>query len=480
MSEVELTEQLDQAVEAVLRHEAPAPSQNPQIAELATIAAELRDLPRQDFKAKLKTELQMEAAGLARTSSENAVEPASSKKTSGSREDLLMVTPYVIVSDVHQEIKFIEQVFGAEGKIHGLGSKGGFHSEFRIGDSLLMIGGGGEGSTWKGAPVPAVFHLYVEDVDGVYQRAIDAGAISLGAPADMDYGERGAGIEDVGGNHWYIATAKGPTYVPAGVPNLMPYFHPIGAPKFIDYLRQAFDAEEIVVHRSPDGVVRHAEVRIGSSVVEMGEAHGPYQPQPMHFLVCVDDADKWYRRAMAAEGTISVGVPAKAPYGGRTGIIQDPFGNTWYVNSQTEKEEETAPRREPMATSKLFRVALQVGDLDQAGTFYSRLLDDPGIPIPRGSRHYFNCGAVILALVDVTAGGEKPQATPDYIYFAVNNLEEIFERAKTLNCLATDRYHDQNAGEIVKRPWGEVSFYCEDPWGNGLCFVDETTLFTGR
>jgi catechol-2,3-dioxygenase len=133
-----------------------------------------------------------------------------------------------------------------------------------------------------------------------------------------------------------------------------------------------------------------------------------------------------------------------------------------------------------MGAPKLFRIALQVGDLAQAGEFYSKLLDDPGILIPRGSRHYFNCGPVILALVDVAKGGESPQPTPDYVYFAVNNLEEIFERAKAMNCLCQDRYHDQQAGEIVMRPWGERSFYVEDPWGNGLCFVDETTLFTGK
>ena len=134
-----------------------------------------------------------------------------------------------------------------------------------------------------------------------------------------------------------------------------------------------------------------------------------------------------------------------------------------------------------MASAKLFRIAFQVGDLDQAAGFYSKLLDDSGIRIARGSRHYFDCGGVILALVDVTAGGgEQPQPTPDYIYFAVDNLDELFGRAKALGCLAKDRFHDQNAGEIVKRPWGELSFYCEDPWGNGLCFVDEKTLFTGR
>jgi len=283
----------------------------------------------------------------------------------------------------------------------------------------------------------------------------------------------------VGGNHWYIATATGPGYIPEGVPNLMPYFHPVGAPKMIGFLKQAFDAEEVAVHRSPDGVVQHAKVRIGNSIVEMGEAHGPWQPKPMHFVLGVEDADESYARAMKAEGAISIQAPANQPYGGRSGTIQDPFGNTWYVSSQTKKDE--PERRTPMASAKLFRVALQVADLSQAAEFYTKLLDDPGIPIPRGSRHYFNCGSVILALVDVAKGaGERPSPTPDYIYFAVNNLDEVFARAKALDCLAQDRYHDQNAGEIVKRPWGEVSFYVEDPWGNGLCFVDETTLFTGQ
>lgn len=480
MSELEFIEQLDQAIEARLRHpDAPPPQAASEIVELLGIAAELRDLPRAEFKSKLKSEIEGEVAMSAATESiQSADKPAAAKTRGGVRT----VTPYVVVSDVHREIEFIKEVFGAEGRVYGLGSQGGFHSEYRIGDSMLMIGGGGKGSKWKGTPVPVVLHAYVQDVDGVYQRAVQAGATSLMAPMDMEYGERGAGIEDVGGNHWYLATATGPSYVPEGVPNLMPYFHPVGAPKMIEFLKEAFAAEEVAVHKSPDGVVQHAKVRIGDSIVEMGEAHGPWQPRPMNFMVQVDDCDVSYERAMKAEGVVSVGEPANAPYGGRSGTIKDPFGNTWYLSSQTQKEEaKSESRRESMATSKLFRVALQVADLEQAAAFYAKLLDDPGIPIPRGSRHYFNCGSVILALVDVAKGaGEKPQPAPDYIYFAVNNLEEIFERAETLDCLCKDRYHDQQAGAIVKRPWGELSFYVEDPWGNGLCFVDESTLFTGR
>ena len=128
----------------------------------------------------------------------------------------------------------------------------------------------------------------------------------------------------------------------------------------------------------------------------------------------------------------------------------------------------------------LFRVILQVSELDQAAEFYSKLLNDPGRRIPRASRHYIDCGPVILALVDVTAGGEQAKPLPDYVYFAVKDLEQVYERARELDCLSTEDVHGASAGEIVVRPWGERSFYVQDPWGNGLCFVDDKTLFTGR
>jgi uncharacterized glyoxalase superfamily protein PhnB/catechol 2,3-dioxygenase-like lactoylglutathione lyase family enzyme len=477
MSEVELTQQLDQAIDALLSNSAVAESANPELRQLLALGSELRDLPRPDFRARLRQELEEEIMSTAI----KAQRQQDQSETTNIREGFRTVTPYVVVSDVHRQIDFITKVFGAEGKVYGLGSQGGFHSEYRIGDSMLMIGGGGEGSKWMGTPAPGAFHLYVENVDGVYQQAIEAGAVSLAPPTDHFYGERGAGFVDMSGNHWYVATAVGANYVPEGVPNLMACFHPIGAPKMIEFLQQAFAAEPLAVHQAPDGHVLHAKIRIGTSIVEMGEAHGPYQPRPMHFMLYVDDADEWYERAMKAEGAISISRPANQAYGGRTGTIQDPFGNTWYVSSQVPKDEsESESRSESMAAAKLFRVALQVADLDQASAFYATLLNDPGLRIPRGSRHYFDCGGVILALVDVAKGGEKPQPTPDYIYLAVDNLEEVFERATALNCLAQDRYHDQEAGQIVKRPWGELSFYVEDPWGNGLCFVDEKTLFTGK
>lgn len=128
----------------------------------------------------------------------------------------------------------------------------------------------------------------------------------------------------------------------------------------------------------------------------------------------------------------------------------------------------------------LYRIILQVDNLDKAEEFYGTLLGDRGRRIPRGFRHYIDCGPVILALVDVTADNAKPQPLPDYIYFAVNNVEAVYERARQLQCLSSEDVHGESAGDLVKRPWGERSFYAHDPWGNGLCFVDENTLFTGK
>jgi catechol 2,3-dioxygenase-like lactoylglutathione lyase family enzyme len=130
-------------------------------------------------------------------------------------------------------------------------------------------------------------------------------------------------------------------------------------------------------------------------------------------------------------------------------------------------------------TPKLFRVVLEVGDLAKAVAFYSELLGIEG-RVLRGSRAYFDCGAVILALLDPAPGGREPAPNTDDIYFSVGNLDEIHERARKLGWLSEEEVHDAKAGEIVVRPWGERSFYAQDPWGNGLCFVDEKTLYTGR
>jgi catechol 2,3-dioxygenase-like lactoylglutathione lyase family enzyme len=127
----------------------------------------------------------------------------------------------------------------------------------------------------------------------------------------------------------------------------------------------------------------------------------------------------------------------------------------------------------------LFRVIVQVSDLNKAADFYAKLLGIAGRSV-RGGRHYFDCGPVILAVLDLTGGSEEPKPNPDYVYFSVNDLESVHARASELGCLSRDKVHGASAGDIATRPWGERSFYVDDPFGNGLCFVDARTIFTGR
>lgn len=124
----------------------------------------------------------------------------------------------------------------------------------------------------------------------------------------------------------------------------------------------------------------------------------------------------------------------------------------------------------------LYRMIFQVAELEEGVLFYSQLLGDPGRRVA-DTRHYFDCGPVILALVDAGPGARP---NPDYTYFATPELEALHARCRALNCLSPGEVHGEPAEKIAIRPWGERSFYAHDPLGSGLCFVDDGTLFTGR
>jgi predicted enzyme related to lactoylglutathione lyase len=126
---------------------------------------------------------------------------------------------------------------------------------------------------------------------------------------------------------------------------------------------------------------------------------------------------------------------------------------------------------------KLFRITVEVANLDEAATFYAELFNSDGERHP-GARHYFDCGGVILAVLDVSQGGMTPTPGPKSLYFAVKDLDTVHARATKLKALAPYKVHGQAAGEPIKRPWGERSFYVVDKWGNDLCFVEEGTLYT--
>ena len=135
-----------------------------------------------------------------------------------------------------------------------------------------------------------------------------------------------------------------------------------------------------------------------------------------------------------------------------------------------------------MSELTLFRVIMPVADLEKAVRFYSTLLDQPGMRVS-GGRHYFKCGAVTLAVYSPGGDGDtaQPRANFGHVYFATADLDACFTRALAVGGLSLE-IGDGGLpmGQIAKRPWGERSFYVDDPFGNPLCFVDESTVFRGR
>jgi PhnB protein len=241
-----------------------------------------------------------------------------------------MVTPYLVVPDVDAVINLVKKTFGGEEIFRSVGSAGGYHCEVRVDDSMLMIGGGGAEVAWKGEPMLGAFHVYVRDCDAAYKRALEAGGKSLAAPADQEYGERSASVIDAAGNHWYIATYKDTGYKWEGAPTIQAYMHPPRAEPVVNFLKRAFGAEELGRYTSPDGVVHHTTIKVGDSHLEMGEAHGPYQPMKSMFYLYVPNVDDVYRTAIAA-GAKSMHEPAEMPYGDRVGAVTDIFGNQWWI-----------------------------------------------------------------------------------------------------------------------------------------------------
>ena len=126
---------------------------------------------------------------------------------------------------------------------------------------------------------------------------------------------------------------------------------------------------------------------------------------------------------------------------------------------------------------KLFRVTIEVSDLEAATALYRTLLGTEGERKP-GARHYFDTDGVIVAVLDVSQGGLSPTPGPKSMYFAVDDVDAVHARAAQLGVLAPYQVHGEPAGEVRERPWGERSFYVVDPWGNDLCFCQDGTLYT--
>ena len=126
--------------------------------------------------------------------------------------------------------------------------------------------------------------------------------------------------------------------IPFGLHTITPYLVVKSVSTLIQFLQQVFDAES---RGDPqyreDGSVKHAEVRIGDSVVMMGEPMDEIGPMPAMMYLYVNDCDATYEKALAA-GATPVLEPDNYPHGDRYGGVKDPVGNIWWIVTHVGKQ----------------------------------------------------------------------------------------------------------------------------------------------
>lgn len=282
MSERALIDQLDHAIDAMLSGLKKAEPADAPLSRLMEIAGKLRDMPDEGFKLRLIGALQEEF-----------------------QVAIHAVTPFICLEDAEQLIEFMKRTFGAEvTSRHAHHGPDGFVAGVRIGDSDLLIMGG---KSLRGQECLAALHVNVKDCDAIYQRTLDAGAVTIGSPADRR-------VLDPFGNYWFIATRP-------GFRNITPRLLPSSAPTLVDFLKRALGAK-----------VEEAFVRMGEALVEVSEAQEE-RSRPCACYMYTDDVDAVYHRALAA-GATSILPPADQPFSDRLAIFQDPGGNRWLVSKR--------------------------------------------------------------------------------------------------------------------------------------------------
>ncbi len=121
--------------------------------------------------------------------------------------------------------------------------------------------------------------------------------------------------------------------IPEGYQTVIPYLIVKGAQKFIEFTKKVFGAVENTSHRHlrDETIIMHSEVMIGDSTIMFADSTDQFQPCTTGLFVYVDNADDTYKKAID-NGSKVITEMSDQPYG-RSGGVEDPFGNTWWITS---------------------------------------------------------------------------------------------------------------------------------------------------
>jgi PhnB protein len=323
-----LAVQFDEVVQFMLVSLGPRPEASPhrELASLTRVAQVLRDLPREEFRASLKSDLQRRTSMSEGTAAAKTGE-AQPRAVHYQRPGLTAITPYIIVRPAAQFMEFLKSCFDGIERLRMPAPDGSImHAEVAVGNGAIEVSDGNE----QYPTAPAETHLYVNDADATYKRALEAGATSVFPVADQPWGDRWGAVKDQFGNRWHIAKPGTWSQGMESVASVQPYLHLREAHKMIPFMEAAFGAENLGAHQSPEGKVLHGTMRIGNATLEIAEAYGEMQPMPCRLHIYVPDTDAVYARALEA-GATSIEAPRNAPYGDRAAGVKDAWGNSWFI-----------------------------------------------------------------------------------------------------------------------------------------------------
>lgn len=132
--------------------------------------------------------------------------------------------------------------------------------------------------------------------------------------------------------------------IPNGYRTITPYLLVRGASSLLHFLQKAFDADILKTETREDGSIMHAEVRIGSSMLMVGESSASFDAMPASIYLYVEDCDAVYQRALDAGGS-SVFPMCDLPSGERYGGVKDSSGNVWWITTHVEDVPDEEQRR---------------------------------------------------------------------------------------------------------------------------------------
>ncbi len=467
-------EQLNKAVEAMLSrvdgNDGKAPKVAASMEPLLRIAAGLRDLPRESFKARLKSELE----GKKRMST--VAEPVRSVRVSAS--------PRLAFRDPAKAIEFYTRALGAKETFRF--EVGGQipHAEIMIGDSTIDVAGewpeGGRFSAETLGHSPVSMTIQVEDVDAFTEHAVAAGMKLVRKAQDQFYGHRDALLQDPFGYSWAVYTVKeemsveemhrrmqgmtrgpeggampgqkkpeqkkGPSPVPQGYRMVTPYLVVPDVDAVINLVKKTFGGEEILRAVGSAGGY-HCEMRVDDSMLMIGGGGTgvAWKGEPMlgAFHVYVRDCDAAYQRALEAGGK-SLTEPADQFYGERTAHVIDAAGNHWYIATakasgyKSEGAPAIQPYMHPLRVDPVMNFLKRAFGAEDLGRYTA----------PDGVVHHMtiNIGDSHMEMGEAQ-GPYQPMKSMFYLY--VPNVDDVYRTALAAGAKSMNEPADQPYGDRV-------------------------------